>query len=103
MAPAGFPTGAGEENNYLHAGDLIYMVEPAYPPDAIRDRVEGTVEVVARFARDGTIESVNAYSGADILSAAAVVSVRQWRYAPTYLYGRTVETIQHVKFVFRLP
>jgi TonB family protein len=79
------------------------MVEPDYPADAVRDRVEGTVEVVARVGRDGTIERVDSYSGPDILSAAATVAVRQWKYGPTYLYGHAIETVQHVKFVFRLP
>jgi TonB family protein len=101
--PANFRVEQAQENNYLHVGDLVYLVEPAYPPEAIRDRVEGTVEVVAKFAADGTIERVEPYSGPDILSAAAMVAVRQWRYAPTYLYGHAIETTQHVKFVFRLP
>jgi hypothetical protein len=103
MAPAGFRVEQAQENNYVHAGELVYLVEPAYPPDAIRDRVEGTVEVVARFAADGTIQGVDPSSGPDILSAAAMFAVRQWRYAPTYVYGHAIETIQHVKFVFRLP
>lgn len=103
MAPAGFRVEQAQENNYLHVGDLVYLVEPAYPADAIRDRVEGTVEVVARFAGDGTIQRVDPYSGPDILSAAAMFAVRQWRYAPTYLYGHAIETTQRVKFVFRLP
>ena len=103
MAPAGFRVEQAQENNYLHVGDLVYLVEPAYPPDAIRDRVEGTVEVVATFAGDGTIRRVDPYSGPDILSAAAMFAVRQWRYAPTYLYGHAIETQQRVKFVFRLP
>jgi TonB family protein len=101
--PSSFRVEQAQENNYLHVGDLVYLVEPAYPPEAIRDRVEGTVEVVAKFAADGTMERVEPYSGPDVLSAAAMVAVRQWRYAPTYLYGHAVETTQHVKFVFRLP
>ena len=103
MVPPNFRADEVQENNYLHAGDLVYMVEPAYPPDALRDRIEGTAEVVARFSREGTIERVDPYSGPDILSAAAIVAVRQWRYAPTYLYGHAIETIQRVKIVFRLP
>jgi hypothetical protein len=103
MVPPNFRADEAQENNYLHAGDLVYMVEPAYPPDALRDRIEGTAEVVARFSRDGTVERVDPYSGPGILSAASIVAVRQWRYAPTYLYGRAIETIQRVKIVFRLP
>jgi hypothetical protein len=103
MVPASFHPAEGTQGNYLHAGDLVYMVEPDYPADAVRDRVEGTVEVVARVGRDGTIERVDSYSGPDILSAAATVAVRQWKYGPTYLYGHAIETVQHVKFVFRLP
>ena len=103
MVPASFHVDGAQENSYLHVGDLVYMIEPTYPPDAIRDRIEGTVVVVARFGPDGTIERVDPFSGPDILSAATIVAVRQWRYAPTYLYGHAIEAIQHVKIVFRLP
>jgi hypothetical protein len=37
------------------------------------------------------------------LAHAAMIAVREWRYKPTLLNGKAVETQEDVTFVFRLP
>jgi general secretion pathway protein A len=66
----------------LVPGRVIKRVVPEYPPLARSMRVEGTVELVARINSEGVVEDVVVKEGPDVLTAAAVAAVKQWRYSP---------------------
>jgi TonB family protein len=87
----------------LQIGELTNLVEPVYPPDARQARVEGTVKLHVVVGANGRIESLQPVSGPESLTQAAMTAVREWRYTPTLLNGRPVETQEDVSFVFRLP
>ena len=55
----------------LQVGQLLNVVEPVYPPDAIKERVEGTVKLHAVVGSDGSIQSLTALSGPKALVDAA--------------------------------
>jgi protein TonB len=78
-------------------------VEPVYPPDARQARLEGTVKLHVVVAANGEVEGFHPVSGPDSLAHAAMIAVREWRYKPTLLNGKAVETQEDVTFVFRLP
>jgi TonB family protein len=102
------PMPAGEVESAQHArnlqiGELTNLVEPVYPPDARQARLEGTVKLHVVVGANGEIQSFRTVSGPESLAQAAMLAVREWRYRPTLLNGKPVETQEDVTFVFRLP
>jgi periplasmic protein TonB len=82
---------------------LIDRVEPKYPPLARQIHLQGTVEIHAIIATDGTIQSAEILSGNAILARAALDAVLRWRYQPTLLNGRPVEVETTIRVIFRIP
>jgi protein TonB len=80
---------------------LIHRVQPDYPLVAKLMRLSGTVELRAVIGTDGEVHEIEVLSGNPILAQAACAAVRQWRYRPTQLSGKSVEveTLITVKFV----
>ena len=86
----------------LELGKLISRVEPVYPEDAERQRIEGVVKLHIIIDRDGNIQNIDQMSGPPLLEAAAANAVRQWKYKPTSLGGQPVEAGVDVTATFRL-
>ena len=86
----------------LQAGELLSGDPPDYPQEALRERVEGTVNLRAVIGRDGRIVSVDVVKGPPVLAAAALAVVRGWRYEPTLLGGQPVEWEEEITVVFHL-
>lgn len=82
-------------------GNLIFRVQPVYPPLAREARIQGTVELRAIISKAGTIENLAVVSGHPLLVRAAIEAVRQWRYRPYLLNNDPieVETSVTVNFV----
>jgi protein TonB len=87
----------------LQVGQLVNMVEPVYPPEAVQQKIEGTVKLHAVIGTDGVIESLAQVSGPQILVNASMAAVRNWKYSPTRMNGQAIETQEDISFVFRLP
>ena len=86
----------------LQMGRLLTRVDPVYPEAAKRQGVEGTVKVHAIFDRGGNVQSVIPVSGPQVLLAAALSAVRQWRYSQTILGGQAMETEEDITVLFQL-
>jgi TonB family protein len=82
---------------------LSYRVEPAYPPEAQKQQIEGVVKIQQVVGTDGRVRSVKLLSGPPLLVTAALEAARYWRYLPALLNGQPVETEQDVEINFRLP
>ena len=82
-------------------GNLIYRVQPEYPPAAKAARIQGPVVLKALISKYGGIENLRVLSGHPMLVRAAMDAVSQWRYRPYYLNGEpvAVETQVTVNFV----
>lgn len=64
---------------------LIKKVNPSYPEEARRNRVEGLVILEARSNEKGEVDGVRILkSSAPVLNEAAMDAVRQWKYEPYY-------------------
>ncbi|MGH9738466.1 MAG: TonB family protein [Candidatus Acidiferrales bacterium] len=87
----------------LKQGALIHRVEPGYPEIAMQQGVSGTVVLQAAVGVDGTVRDVQVISGPKLLIHAAVDAVRRWRYEPTLLDGKAIETHVEISLVFHLP
>ncbi len=86
----------------VQAANLIYQVNPVYPPFARQIRVQGAVVMEAVINKGGSIESLRVVSGHPLLNQAALDAVSQWRYRPTMLNGEPVEVITTVTVIFSL-
>jgi len=83
-------------------GNLLYRVQPIYPPIARQARVQGTVELRAVISKSGTIENLVVDGGHPMLSKAAVEAVRQWRYRPYLLNNEPIEVETEITVNFLL-
>ena len=83
-------------------GNLIYKVQPVYPPLARQARIQGSVLLRAIISRRGTIEDLSVISGHPMLVGAAIEAVRQWRYRPYILNDEPVEVETRVTVNFSL-
>ena len=87
----------------LQVGAIEHRVEPQYPPDAARQRAEGTVQLHVTIGANGAVDNVTLLSGPPALVQSATDAVRQWRYKPTLLDGKPVEIEADIAIVFWLP
>jgi TonB family protein len=87
----------------LEHGALIYHVNPVYPELAREQNVQGTVRLHVTIGVSGAVRSVIAVSGPGLLIEAARSAVRQWRYTPSLLDGKPVESQEDISIVFQLP
>src|SRR5271169_3974949 len=100
------PSGVNPETQSpkkVQAGRLLKRVDPSYPPEAVEQRIEGTVRLHAVIGDDGQVLSLEPVSGPPVLVAAAEIAVRQWRYGPTLFDGHRTQVHDDVRLVFRLP
>jgi protein TonB len=81
---------------------LITRVEPRYPPIAIQIHREGRVELHALISTEGRIESLEVISGDPLFIQSALSAVREWRYRPTILSGRSIEIDTHITVIYTL-
>lgn len=81
---------------------LIHPVQPVYPREAKKLRVEGNVELRVVVDADGNVQNVSLVSGLPLLAPAAIDAARQFRYKPAMLNGQPIETVQTVDMSFKL-
>jgi protein TonB len=100
--PASIPRTPVSISQGVQLALLTHRVEPIYPLIARQARVEGTVQLRAIIARDGSVEHLEVLSGHPLLVHAASEAVRQWRFRPTVLNGEAVEVDTYITVVFHL-
>ena len=72
---------------------MITRVEPQYPPTLERLYIGGVVRLQVEIAAKGTVESAQLLGGNPILGQAAIVAVKQWKYAPANRKTQQVEKL----------
>lgn len=104
VVPLPTPTAAADdpEAKNLRSGELIHRVDPVYPPSALAQGIEGTVTLYAVIASDGAVKNLQSLDGPPALVPAALAAVRQWRYSPSLLNGRPIQTERQIKIHFEL-
>jgi hypothetical protein len=88
-------------NKKVVVGELISRVDPQAAPIPISP--SDSVRVKATVAKDGRIESVRPILGPANLVTAVVKAVHEWRYQPTLLDDKPVETQCYVVVQFHGP
>ncbi len=84
-------------------GLLVKAIEPVYPPNAKRMRIEGAVQLLATISKDGDISAIKILGGDLQLTRAAADAVKHWKYKPYLLNGSPVEVQTPITVIFKLP
>lgn len=82
---------------------LVQRVNPSYPLAARQYRVEGAVTLSATIGPDGRVREAKVISGPPMLRDSAVNAVKQWKYAPSTVNGRAVESSVQIVLQFKIP
>jgi TonB family protein len=82
---------------------LVHTVDPAYPPEALAQKLHGAVVLQAAVGRDGIVEDVKIVRGYFVLGKAAIAAVKQWRFQPYTIGGRPAATQTVITINFRDP
>jgi TonB family protein len=79
---------------------LVHRVEPVYPADARKQHLQGVIAVDVIVGRDGSVESMRALNGPDVLAHAATDALRWWKFEPYRVNGEAAvaETTLAVEF-----
>jgi TonB family protein len=87
----------------LFAPVATMKVDPAYPPDVLRDKVEGTVTLYAVIRADGTVDDVKVLNGLDSrLDETAMRALSRWHFRPGTKNGEPVALEAVVEVPFRM-
>jgi periplasmic protein TonB len=86
----------------LAEANIIYQVQPIYPPLARHAHVQGAVELRAIISKAGTIENLVVVRGHPMLATSAIEAVRQWRYRPYLLNHEPIEVETEITVNFVL-
>lgn len=79
---------------------LVHRVEPAYPPEARKENLQGVIALDIVVGRDGSVVSMRPLNGPDELARAAMDALRWWKFEPYRVNGEpaVVETRVAVEF-----
>jgi len=79
---------------------LVHRVQPLYPAEARKEKLEGTIALNIVIGRDGSVQSMRPLNGPDVLARAAMDALRWWKFEPYRINGRpaAVETTVAVEF-----
>jgi protein TonB len=83
-------------------GLLVKRVNPEYPPEARRGRIQGTVVMNVIISKAGDITTIEPVSGDPVLVPAAIEAVKQWKYKPYLLNKQPVEVDTQILINFTL-
>ena len=80
---------------------LVKSVPPIYPAVAKSQRLSGDVQIDALIDESGDVSAVKVLSGPTLLHRAALDAVKQWKYTPAMLDGKTTSMHLTVTVQFR--
>ncbi len=97
-----FARGAVRAEGNVRPPRLVKAVDPVYPEDARKRRIEGLVIMGVRTDRDGRIARVRILRSVPGLDEAAETAVKQWVYAPVIVKGKPSPAVFTVTVRFQL-
>jgi TonB family protein len=77
-------------------------IQPEYPNIARQLKIEGSVELEALVAENGTVEKVNIVSGNAVLTHPAAEAVKKWKFAPFTAAGKAVKALAPIRLTFKM-
>jgi protein TonB len=95
-------TGDGPVMDYDQPPRLLSQLKPQYPQEAFVKKIEGTVIVEILIDSTGAVVRARILQSIPALDAAALQTVKEWRFAPAMKRGRPVATIAQAPVTFRI-
>lgn len=79
---------------------LVHRVEPIYPPEAKKEKLQGIIALDVIVGRDGSVIGMHPLNGPDVLARAAMDALRWWKFTPYRVNGEptVIETTVAVEF-----
>jgi TonB family protein len=96
----GGPAGGIRVGGDVRTPARLVDVPPVLPEEAARAGIRGTVLLEVTIDVDGTVKDARVLRSVPMLDAAALEAVRQWRYEPTTVEGKSVPVIMTVAVSF---
>ena len=91
------------DDSALTAPVAMTKVDPAYPPDVLRDHVEGTVTLYAIIRADGSVDGIRVLDSLDSrLDQNAIRALSAWKFRPGIKHGEPVAVEAVVQIPFRM-
>jgi TonB family protein len=87
---------------HVMASRIVKQVQPKYPEEAKKKKIQGTVVLNVKIGKDGTVENLKVVSGPKVLQRSSLDAVRQWTYKPFLLNGNPVEVETTISVVYTL-
>jgi outer membrane biosynthesis protein TonB len=84
----------------VQLGELAARVDPQMPRSA---KSYGSITVLATIEKDGQVSSVRPLYGSPQFLGSVMRAVREWRYQPTYVEEKPVETLARIEINFHAP
>jgi TonB family protein len=84
----------------------IIKVDPKYPPELVREHVQGEVVLYAIIRKSGSVDSIKVMRSLDPrLDRDAAAALAQWKFQPGTRAGVPVdiEAVVHIPFNYRMP
>ena len=97
-----FARGAVKAEGAVVPPKLIKVVEPAYPEEARKKGLEGTVILSLKTDATGHVQDVMILRSIPQLNQAAIDAVKQWVYEPLVLDGKPTPVVFTVTVRFQL-
>jgi general secretion pathway protein A len=91
---------AGSAGGQLQAPKLVSSPSPVYPPNALRERVQGIVVLDVLIDETGKVADMKVVSGPAALRQAAIDALRTWKYEPARLNGQPIAAHTQVNINF---
>jgi TonB family protein len=92
---------SGRRKLITTGGKLKRQVSPIYPADALKNGVEGTVNVLLLVNERGLVEDVRISNGDPLLASAVISALGHWRYSTFYTNNRAVAVSIPVQVTFQ--
>ena len=99
-APAEAATAAAGET---HGAEVLRTSPPDYPPDAVRKRQEGWVEVEFTVTPDGSVANASVVGAqpSRVFNTSALRAVERWTFKPAMQNGKAVEEKMRRRIEFK--
>jgi protein TonB len=81
---------------------LVHQTRPVYPEDAFTQKVQGMVEVDLLIGERGEVAHAEVRRSIPPLDAAALETVREWKFTPATREGRPVAITAVAPVTFRI-
>ena len=79
----------------------IHKTDPSYPPEQIKEHIEGEVVLFGIIREDGSVDSVQIVRSLDpVLDKSAMAAFAEWKFTPAHRNGNpvAVEAVVHIPF-----